>query len=127
MPYLLIFKKQQYLKLSSAANYRWRCGEFVVVSAVGSLFFVALTVCGEQWRSQNAEKVMHIKGRLLDQTLILFNGVLFSKSELFLKERNCSQGERILSIKSSSLWYGRSLLPHYVISLECYYFYCAYA
>ena len=25
------------------------------------------------WRSQNVEKVMHIKGRLLDQAMILFN------------------------------------------------------
>ena len=27
----------------------------------------------KQWRSQNAEKVTHIKGRLLDQAMILFN------------------------------------------------------
>ena len=31
----------------------------------------------EQWRSQNAEKVTHIKGRLLDQAEILFNCVPF--------------------------------------------------
>ena len=34
-----------------------------------------------QWRSQNAEKDMHIKGRLLDQVVILFNyipSLLFS-------------------------------------------------
>ena len=28
-----------------------------------------------QWHSQNAEKIMHIKGRLLDQAMILFNCV----------------------------------------------------
>ena len=28
-----------------------------------------------QWRSLNAEKVTHIKGRLLDQEVILFNCV----------------------------------------------------
>ena len=31
----------------------------------------------KQRRSQNAEKVRHIKGRLLDQAMILFNCVLF--------------------------------------------------
>ena len=30
-----------------------------------------------QWRSKNAEKVSRIKGRLLDQVVILFNGVPF--------------------------------------------------
>ena len=30
-----------------------------------------------QWCSQNAEKVTHIKGRLLDQAMILFNYVPF--------------------------------------------------
>ena len=34
--------------------------------------FVAL-----QWRSQNAEKVTHIKGRLLYQAMILYNYVPF--------------------------------------------------
>ena len=29
----------------------------------------------EQWRSQNPKKVMHIKGRLLDQAVILFTGM----------------------------------------------------
>ena len=32
--------------------------------------FVAVSI---QWCSQNAEKVTHIKGRLLDQAVILFN------------------------------------------------------
>ena len=30
-----------------------------------------------QWRSQNAEKDTHTKGRLLDQAMILFNCVPF--------------------------------------------------
>ena len=30
-----------------------------------------------QWRSQNAQKVTHIKGRLLNQATILFNYVPF--------------------------------------------------
>ena len=45
-----------------------------------------------------------------------------SKHELFLKERICSQRELILSFKRSSLWYGNSMLSHYVISLECVHF-----
>ena len=31
----------------------------------------------KQWRSQNAEKVTHIKWRLLDQAVVLFNCVPF--------------------------------------------------
>ena len=31
----------------------------------------------DQWRSQNAEKVTHIKGRLLEQAVILVNFVPF--------------------------------------------------
>ena len=30
-----------------------------------------------QWRSQNAEKVAYIKGRLLDQTVIIYNCITF--------------------------------------------------
>ena len=51
----------------------------------------------------------------------------FSKWELLLKERICSQRERILSFKSSSLRYGILLLPHKVSSLECYYLYYTHA
>ena len=39
-------------------------------------FVTCLTAC-MQWRSQNAENVMHIKGRLLEQVVILFNCVPF--------------------------------------------------
>ena len=31
----------------------------------------------DQWRSQNAKKVAHIKGRLLDQKVFLFNCIPF--------------------------------------------------
>ena len=51
----------------------------------------------------------------------------FSKWELLLKERICSQRERILSFKSSSIWYGKPILPQCVTSLECCYFYYARA
>ena len=49
------------------------------------------------WRSQGAEKVMLIKGRLLDQSVILFNCAPFSKWELLLKERICSLGANSFS------------------------------
>ena len=75
-----------------------------------------------QWRSQKAEKDTHQREttRTSSDSLQLCP---FSKWELLLKERICSQREQILSIKSSFLWYGKSLLPHRVTSLECYYFY----
>ena len=73
----------------------------------------------KQWCGQNAEKVTHIKERLLEQAVILFNCLPPQNGNL--KERICSQREQILSFKSSSLWYEKSLLPHKVTSLECYY------
>ena len=39
------------------------------------------------------KEVLHIKGRLLDQAVILFNCIPFSKRELLLKERICSGSE----------------------------------
>ena len=60
------------------------------------------------------------------ETTVSSNGSLqlrpFSKWELLFKERICSHRERILSFKSSSLRYEKSLLPHKVSSIECYYF-----
>ena len=64
-----------------------------------------------QWRSKNAEKVTHIKGRLLEQAVILLIVSLFIIGTS-LKGEKCSHREQILSIKSSSYWYGKSLLPH---------------
>ena len=73
------------------------------------------------WRGQNAEKGMHIKGRLLDQAMILFNYVPF-QNENFSKSKKCSQREQIFSFKSCPSWCDTPLLPHWVTSLECYYF-----
>ena len=42
-----------------------------------SLPYVVYAISIVHWRSQNAEKVTHIKERLLDQALILFNCVPF--------------------------------------------------
>ena len=47
----------------------------------------------------------------------------FLKWELLLKEIICSKRERILALKSSSLWYGKLPLSHKVTSLEFYFYY----
>ena len=47
-----------------------------------------------QWRSQNAEKIPHIKGRLLDQVMFLFNCALF-KMGTSLKGKNSLPEEAI--------------------------------
>ena len=46
---------------------------------------MSLPHCAGQWRSQNAEKDTHIKRRLLDQAVILFNRLPF-QIDIFLKE-----------------------------------------
>ena len=51
---------------------------FVEMKAKG----VCLLLRQFQWRSQNAEKVTYIKGRLLDQAVILFNCVPFQNGNL---------------------------------------------
>ena len=60
-------------------------------------------VCVVHPSGQNAKEVTHIKGRLLDQTMILFNCVPYRNWNFSKKERIRSQRERILSFKSSSL------------------------
>ena len=66
-----------------------------------------------QWRSQNAEKITHIKSRLLDQALIQFNYVPFHNG-------NFSYMKRILSIKSSLLEMFLALLPTVYIFLSLF-------
>ena len=67
-----------------------------------------------QWRSLKAEKVTGSSNDSLQLRLL--------KTGTLLKERICAQREQIISYKSSPL-----LLPHKMISLECYYFYYARA
>ena len=59
----------------------------------------------KQGRSQNAERDTHIKGRLLDQAVILFNYAPF-KTGTSLKGKNLLQEGANSSVKSNSLWYG---------------------
>ena len=68
-----------------------------------------------QWRSQNAEKVAHIKGRLLDQAVILFHCVLFSKlKENLLPEgaNSCSQREQFFPL--TAVPYGKENPFYYI-------------
>ena len=49
-------------------------GDITTLSLLSAIGYILYKEIGEfQWHSQNAEKVTHIKGRLLDQTMILFN------------------------------------------------------
>ena len=58
----------------------------------------------DNWQrcSQNVEKVTRIKGRLLDQAMILFNCISF-QMVTSLKGKNLLQEGAILSFMSSSL------------------------
>ena len=72
---------------------------------------MALKSTTQQWRSQNAEKVTHIEGRLLYHALILYNYVHFQFGTS-LKGKNVLPEGANSYFKSSSLWYGKSLLRH---------------
>ena len=48
----------------------------------GGLVYNKLRLEPLQWRSQNAEKVTHIKRIQLDQAVILFNNVPFQNGKL---------------------------------------------
>ena len=52
----------------------------------------AVYVHSEQWRSQNAKKVTHIKGRLLDKAVVLFKLTIAS----LFKMRTSFKGKNLL-------------------------------
>ena len=56
-----------------------------------------------QWRTQNAKKVTHIKGRLLDQAMILFNCIPFINGKF-------SKGENLLAEGANSFLYEQFLI-----------------
>ena len=58
-----------------AKKHRRELVRVIVVSPIGQSMKKSTT----QWRSQNAEKATHIKGRLLEQAVILFNCIPFQK------------------------------------------------
>ena len=51
----------------------------------------------KQWRSQNTAKATHIKGRLLDQAVILFNCVPFWNENFFQRKELASNGSEFFS------------------------------
>ena len=79
-----------------------------------------LQFCASQWRSQNAGKVTHIKGRLLDQAVIIFNCVPFQNVNFSKKKEFAPRGNEFFPLRAVP--YRNSLLPHWVTSLDCYYF-----
>ena len=74
------------------------------------------------WRSQNAEKVMHIKGRLLDLAVILFHCVLFKMGTYILRKEFALRGSEFFPFRAVLYSKENHLYP-----LECYYFYYARA
>ena len=86
---------------------------------------IGLTLYLQVWRSQIAEKATHIKGRLLDQAMIIFNCIPFQMITS-LKGRN------LLPEGANSFLYEPFLIVWKITfitltSLECYYFHYARA
>ena len=55
---------------------------------------------GCQWRSQNTEKVTHIKGRLLDQAVIHFNWVSFHNGNFTYKKEFAPRGGEFFPLRA---------------------------
>ena len=53
----------------------------------------------KQWRSQNAEKVTQIKGRLLEQAVILFNCVPFHMVISLKGKKIASRGSEFFPLR----------------------------
>ena len=53
-----------------------------------------------QWRSQNAEKAMHIKGRLLYQAMILYNYVPFQNRNFSQRNEFAPRGSGFFSLRA---------------------------
>ena len=49
----------------------------------------------EQWHSKDAEKVMHIKRRLLDQAMILFNCAPFQNRNFSRRKEFAPRGSEV--------------------------------
>ena len=78
-------------------------GILVFISSNLILIFALALDYTSQRRSQSAEKVMHIKGRLLDQAMILFNCVPFQMGTS-LKGKNL-KGKNLLPEGANSFLY----------------------
>ena len=53
-----------------------------------------------QWGSQNAEKVTHIKGRLLDQAVIIFNCVPFHNRHFSYSKEFAPRGSKFFPLRA---------------------------
>ena len=53
-----------------------------------------------QWHSQNAEKVTHIKGRLLYQAMILYNYVPFQNENFSYRKEFALRGSEFFPIRA---------------------------
>ena len=69
-------------------------------------------VLSNLWRSQNARKCNTHQRETTGSSNDSLQLLPFSKWDLLLKERISSQRKRILSLMSSSLKYGKSLISH---------------
>ena len=52
--------------------------------------------------SQNAKKATHVKGRLLDQAMILFNRVPFQNGTFSLRKEFAPRGRELLPLRAVS-------------------------
>ena len=81
-----------------------------------------------QWRCQNAEKITHVKGRLLDQTVIQFNCAPFHNGNYYLRKEFAPRGSEFFPLRAVSY----DMKNHFYQTtcrwpLEYYYFYYARA
>ena len=53
-----------------------------------------------QWRSQDAEEVTHIKGRLLDQAVILYNCVSFQNGNFSSRKEFAPRGGEFFILRA---------------------------
>ena len=88
-------------------NTAWSGSQLFAIDSILKTFFF-LKNNHKQGCSQNAEKLRTSKGDYLIKQWFSSIVSLF-KMGTSLKERICSQRERIHSFNSSSLWYGKSL------------------
>ena len=59
-----------------------------------------LRIFPNQWRSQNAEKVTDIKGRILDQADILFNCIPFHNRNFSERKEFAPRGGEFFSLRA---------------------------
>ena len=61
-----------------------------------------LSYSSRQWRRQNAAKVTHVKGRLLDQAVMLFNCVPFRNGNFSERKEFASRGSEFFPLRAIS-------------------------